>query len=41
MLGNLWDLVDAVRPSIEGQVVEGVVYRVSLYSFSDDAEPIR
>ena len=28
VLGNPWDLVDALRPSIEGKAVQGVVYRV-------------
>ena len=41
MFGNLWYLVSVVGPSVEVQAVEGVVYVVSLYSSSDDAEFIK
>ena len=40
MLGNSQYLVYAFGPSIEGQVVEGVVDGVWLYCSSDDVETV-
>ena len=35
-----WDMMDVVRPSIEGQTVESVVDGVPLYGSLADVEPI-